>query len=95
VQGYAVVNQSEGDMLIVSDPELSWAVTKALFIVVSGFVAVMCLVWIAFKDVVLRQTSERETTVHGQRGRLARQMQANLTGEIPQSSNFIRSSHSF
>ena len=53
-------------MVIVSDPELSWAVNKALFIVASGFVAVMYLVWIAFKNVVFSQTNERETMVYQQ-----------------------------
>ena len=78
-------------MVIVSDPELSWAVTKAWFIVVSGFVTVMCLVWVAFKDVVLRQRD----TVHNQRGRLAQRRHARPLRKIPQSSNFARSSHSF
>ena len=32
-------------MVVVSDPDLSWAVTKAALIVVSAFASVVCLTW--------------------------------------------------
>jgi hypothetical protein len=32
-------------MVVVSDPDLSWAVTKAVLVVVSAFASVLCLAW--------------------------------------------------
>jgi hypothetical protein len=33
-------------MVVVSDPDLSWAVTKAALVVVSAFASVVCLAWV-------------------------------------------------
>jgi len=41
-------------VLLASDPDLSWAVSKAIMIVASAFVSVMGLAWIAFKRASLR-----------------------------------------
>lgn len=41
-------------MAVAYDPDLSWAITKALMIVCSGFASIVCLTWIAIKKTSLK-----------------------------------------
>jgi hypothetical protein len=41
-------------MFTVDDPDLSWAVTKAVVIVVSGFGSLLFLAWAAAKKTFLK-----------------------------------------
>ena len=53
-------------MVVVSDPDLSWAVTKAALVVVSALASVVCLAWaggtIAFPSESEEQQVEEKTT---------------------------------
>jgi hypothetical protein len=53
-------------MVVVSDPNLSWAVTKAALVVVSALASVVCLAWaggrIAFPSESEEQWVEEKTT---------------------------------
>jgi hypothetical protein len=53
-------------MVVVSDPDLSWAVTKAALVVVSALTSVVCLAWaggrIAFPSESEEQRVEEKTT---------------------------------
>jgi hypothetical protein len=53
-------------MVVVSDPDLSWAVTKAALVVVSALASVVCLAWAggrkAFPSESQEQQVEKKTT---------------------------------
>jgi hypothetical protein len=67
-------------MVLVSDPDLSWAITKAALVVVSALTSVVCLAWaggrIAFPSESEEQRVEEKTTDSGPSSR-ARPRDAN------------------
>jgi hypothetical protein len=42
-------------MFQINDSDFTWAVTKAAFIVVSGFVLILGLAWVAFRSTFLSE----------------------------------------
>jgi hypothetical protein len=42
-------------MFQINDSDFTWAITKAAFIVVSGFVLILALAWVAFRSTFLNE----------------------------------------
>jgi hypothetical protein len=47
-------------MVVVSDPDLSWAVTKAALVVVSAFASVVCLAWAGGRKAFPNESAKRQ-----------------------------------
>ena len=67
-------------MVVVSDPDLSWAVTKAALVAVSALASVVCLAWAGGRKAFLRESQEQqveEKTTDSRRLSRARPRDAN------------------